>query len=133
MRKLVSLVGVTLIAAGSIARAGIIPGWEASSGKIGFYPITNEFSYYRNVDDTGVDRGSTFQIVSINGFRLWTDFNLEVTGDFNFDFTPGLERDHYFELSLVKPVTSFVSFNYQRVLSTFDPEPVNQFGVRLVF
>jgi len=133
MRKLVSLVGVTLIALGGAARAGMIPGWEAPSGKIGFYPLTNELSYYKNVDDAGADRGTTLQIVSINGFRLWTDFSFEITGDYNFSYTPGMDHDHYFELSLVKPVTPFVSLNYQRVLSTFESEPVNQFGLRLVF
>ena len=132
MRKLVSLVCVTLII-GAAARAGVIPSWDAPSGQIGFHPITNEFSYYHNVNDAGVDRGSTLQIVSINGFRLWTDFSFELTGDYNFSYTPGLDHDHYFELSLVKPVTSFVSLNYQRVLSTFEPDPINQFGVRFVF
>ena len=132
MRKLVSLVCVTLIIGGS-AYAGVIPSWDSPSGQIGFHPITNELAYYHNVDDAGVDRGSTLQLVSINGFRLWTDFSFEVTGDYNFSYTPGLDRDHYFELSLVKPLTSFVSLNYQRVLSTFEPDPINQLGVRLSF
>jgi len=137
MRKLVLLVcmasSLAVLGPNSGVRAGLIPSWEAPSGKIGFYPISNELSYYKNYDDAGEDRGQTLQIVSINSFRLWTTFNFEFTGDFNFDFTPGLNDDHYIELSIVKPVTSFVSLNVQRVISTFEPDPVNQFGIRLVF
>ncbi len=130
MRKLVLL--VCMFTAGT-CYGGMIPSWEAPSGKFGFYPISNEVSLYKNVDDAGEDRGETLQIISINSFKLWTTFNFEFTGDFNFDYTPGLDNDHYIELSLVKPVTSFVSLNVQRVISTFEPEPVNQFGVRFVF
>ena len=137
MRKLVLLVcmasSLAVFGLSSGVRAGLIPSWEAPSGKIGFYPISNELSYYRNYDDAGEDRGQTLQIVSINSFKLGTTFNFEFTGDFNFDFTPGLNDDHYIELSIVKPVTSFVSLNIQRVISTFEPDPVNQFGIRLVF
>lgn len=137
MRKLVLLVCMSAASGcfidATYCQAGIIPSWEAPSGKLGFYPISNEVSFYRNVDDAGVDRGETLQIVSINSFKLWTSFNFEFTGDFNFDYTPGLEDDHYIELSIVKPITSIVSLNVQRVISTFEPEPVNQFGVRLVF
>ncbi len=70
------------------------------------------------------------QIVSINSFKLLTNFNFEFTGDFNFDYTPDYDNDHYIELSIVKPLTNVVSLNVQRVISTFEPEPVNQFGVR---
>lgn len=130
MRKLVLL--VCILVAGQ-SQAGIIPSWASQSGSLGFFPISNEISFYRNVDDAGVDRGQTLQIVSINSFKVLTNFNFEFTGDFNFDYTPGLNGDHYIELSIVKPVTSFVSLNVQRVISTFEPKPVNQFGVRLVF
>jgi hypothetical protein len=130
MRKLVLLVCIFL--AGQ-CQAGMIPSWESQSGKLGFYPISNEVSFYKNVDDAGEDRGETLQVISINSFKLLTTFNFEFTGDFNFDYTPGLDDDHYIELSLVKPVTSFVSLNLQRIISTFEPKPVNQFGVRLVF
>ncbi|MEW6411231.1 MAG: hypothetical protein AB1483_02020 [Candidatus Zixiibacteriota bacterium] len=130
MRKLVLLV---CILAACQSRAGVIPSWESQSGKVGFYPISNEVSFYKNVDEAGTDRGQTLQIISINSFRLLTSFNFEFTGDFNFDYTPGLSDDHYIELSIVKPVTSFVSLNVQRVISTFESESVNQFGVRLVF
>ena len=137
MRKLVLLVcvasAVASFALSTDSQSGIIPSWEAPSGKIGFYPISNEVSYYRNIDDAGEDRGQTLQIISINAFKLGTTFNFEFTGDFNFDYTPGLNDDHYIELSIVKPVSSFVSLNIQRVISTFEPEPVNQFGIRLVF
>ena len=135
MRQLVLLVCVAaLLLITGVANAGnIIPTWESKSGKIGFYPISNEVSYYRNYDDTGENRGQTLQIIAINGFKLLTDFTFEFTADYNFDLTPGLDRDHYVELSIVKPVTSFVSLNIQRVIATFEAEPINQFGVRLVF
>ena len=135
MRQLVLLVCVaaSLLITGTVNAGNIIPTWESKSGKLGFYPISNEVSYYRNYDDTGEKRGQTLQIIAINGFKLVTDFTFEFTADYNFDLTPGLDRDHYVELSLVKPVTPFVSLNIQRVISTFEPEPINQFGVRLVF
>jgi hypothetical protein len=135
MRQLVLLVCVVaplLLSTGALA-GDIIPSYQSSSRQIGFYPISNEVSFYKNYDDSGEDRGQTLQIVSINSFRLWTEFNFEFTADYNFDLTPGLKRDHYVELSLVKPVTGFVSLNVQRVISTFEQEPVNQFGVRVVF
>lgn len=135
MRKLVLLVCVTgslLIPSLTVAE-GLIPSFETPSGQIGFYPISNEISYYKNYDDAGEDRGTTLQIIAINGFKLFTEFSFEFTADYNFDLTPGLNDDHYVELSLVKPVTSFISVNYQRVISTFEPESINQFGVRLRF
>jgi len=139
MRKLVLLVCIVVTAAtapiSSTAdvQAGMIPSWEDQSGHLGFWPISNELSLYQNYDDSGANRGRTFQIVSINSFRLFTSFNFEFTADYNFDFTSGLSRDHYVELSLVKPVTGLFSLNVQRVISTFEDEPINQFGVRLVF
>ncbi|UCE25562.1 MAG: hypothetical protein JSU74_05820 [Candidatus Zixiibacteriota bacterium] len=140
MRQLVLLVCMFTAGLAGLTRcqAGIIPSLEAPSGKLGFYPISNEVSFYKNVDDAAEDRGETLQIISINSFRLWTTFNFEFTGDFNFDCSYDPEvgdyiDDHYIELSIVKPVTSFVSLNVQRIISTFEPEPVNQFGVRLVF
>ena len=137
MRKLVLLVCM-LAAVGCFTsvgqcEGGVLPSWESPSGKLGFYPISNEISFYKNVDDAGADRGETLQIISINSFKLFTSFNFEFTGDFNFDYTPGLNDDHYIELSIVKPVTDFVSINVQRVISTFESESINQFGVRLVF
>ncbi len=136
MRKLVLL--VCMSAAGvagfvGVSECGVIPSWESQSGSLGFFPISNEISFYKNIDDAGADRGQTLQIISINSFRLLTNFNFEFTGDFNFDYTPDYDNDHYIELSIVKPLTNVVSLNVQRVISTFDPEPVNQFGLRLVF
>lgn len=135
MRQLVLLVCVaaSLLITGAVNAGDIIPTWESKSGRIGFYPISNELSYYRNYDDTGDERGQTLQIISINAFKVWTDFSFEFTADYNFDLTPDLDRDHYVELSLVKPLTPFVSLNVQRVISTFEPESINQFGVRVRF
>ena len=135
MRRLVSLVGVviaTLVATVDLS-AGVFPTWESKSKKIGFYPISNQVSLYQNYDDSGDNRGRTLQLIVINGFKLWTDFSFEYTADYNFKLTPGLNRDHYVELSLVKPITPLISLNVQRVISSFEPESVNQFGVRLVF
>ena len=136
MRKLVLLVCMaTAIASGPLsspsAHAGVIPGWEDPSGRFGFTPITNELSFYQNYDDIRTDRGRTLQVVSINSFRLWTDFTFEFTGDFNFDMAPGLDRDHYVELSLVKPVVGCLSLNVQRIISSFEPRSVNQLGLRI--
>ena len=136
MRKLVLLVCIVAtvsLFSPPVLSAGVIPSWEAPSGNLGFYPISNEVSFYWNVDDAGEKRGRTLQIISINSFKVWTSFNFEFTGDFNYDLTPGLDDDHYIELSIVKPVTSIISLNVQRVISTFENEPVNQFGVRLSF
>ena len=135
MRKLVSLVCVvtaTLVATVD-SSAGVIPSWESKSKTFGFYPISNQVSFYKNYDDSGDDRGHTLQLIVINGFKLWTDFSFEYTADYNFEMSPGLKRDHYVELSLVKPITPLISLNVQRVISTFEPESVNQFGLRLVF
>ena len=98
----------------------------------GIYPITNEVSFYKNVDDDGNDRGETIQIIAINTLKIWTEFNFEFTGDFNWDMSPE-NSDHYIELSLVKPVGYNISINYQRIISTFEDKPVNQFGLRLSF
>jgi hypothetical protein len=94
-------------------------------------PYVNEVSFYKNLDDLGRSRGTTLQIISINGFNIGTDFVLEFTGDFNWEMDPFFDRDHYIELSLVKPVFKSLSLNYQRIYSTFYDEPVNQFGFRL--
>lgn len=135
MRKLVMLVCMVtmpLLLHVSVS-AGMIPSWESPDGKIGFFPISNELSLYQNYDDSGEDRGRTLQIISINSFKLLTTFNFEFTADYNYDLTPGLAEDHYVELSIVKPVGSILSLNIQRILSSFEPEPINQFGVRLSF
>jgi hypothetical protein len=98
----------------------------------GIMPITNEVSLYKNVDDDGDERGQTVQIIAINTVKVWTDFNVEFTADFNWDMSY-LKRDHYIELSIVKPVAARVSLNYQRIFSSFEDKPVNQFGFRFSF
>lgn len=134
MRKLILLVGMmATLAVAAPCGAQVLQSWEAPSGDFGFYPVSNEVSVYRNIDDAGANRGTTLQIVAINSFRVFTDFNFEFTADYNWDYTEGLDRDHYVEIGLVKPVTSFLAVNYQRVISSFEPESVNQFGLRLVF
>jgi hypothetical protein len=103
----------------------------------GMSPITNELSFYKNTDDDFNSLGRTLQIISINSFTAFTRFNIEFTGDFNWKMTPemggpGRETyDYYLELSLVKPLTRRLSFNYQRIYGTFVSKPINQFGVRL--
>ncbi len=144
MRKLVLLVCMVTMPTflPLTSWSGILPNWESPDGTLGFFPITNEVSLYENVDDGGNDRGGTLQIVSINSFKLLTTFNFEFTGDFNwrysyrdpFDVSQGMNNyDYYFELSLVKPVTPVVSVNIQRIVSTFEEKPINQFGIRLSF
>lgn len=137
MRQLVLLVGMFalsfLAASSAQGQAGLIPSWEDSSKRFGFYPISNEVSLYANIDDSGDNRGHTLQLVLINSFKVLTTFTFEFTADYNYDLTPGLDNDHYVELSLVKDVTPFVKVNYQRVISTFESEPINQLGMRLVF
>lgn len=100
-------------------------------GKSAVFPITNEISFYKNVDDAGKSRGRTLQLVSINAFHCLTDFSVEVTGDFNWNYDVCKKQDYYLELSLVKPVYKALAVNYQRIYGTFVPEPINQFGVRL--
>ncbi len=43
------------------------------------------------------------------------------------------DHDYYLELSIVKAVTSLLSLNVQRISSTFEEKPINQFGIRLSF
>ncbi len=94
-------------------------------------PITNEISYYKNIDDFGRSRGTTLQLISINMFHVGTDFIFEFTGDFNWDLDLYEDSDYYLELSLVKPIYRSLSVNYQRIYGTFVGEPINQFGLRL--
>lgn len=132
MRKLILLVGmIATLAVAAPIDAQVLQSWEARSGDFGFYPISNEISVYRNIDDAGANRGATLQIVAINSFRVFTEFSFEFTADYNWDYTEGLDRDHYMELGLVKPVVGPLSLNIQRVVSSFEPESVNQVGLRL--
>lgn len=115
------VVGIMLLVAGGLSGA------RAQ----GVAPITNEISWYKNIDDAGSSRGTTLQIISINMFDVGTDFILEFTGDFNWDLDLYEDYDYYLELSVVKPVYKSLSVNYQRIYGTFVTEPINQFGVRL--
>ena len=114
-------------------------GLPSVDGKVfGLYPITNEVSLYKNVDDAGENRGTTVQVIAINSFKIWTEFTFEFTADFNWDMAyefdgSKMNDDHYIELSLVKPVINRVSLNYQRIISTFEAESINQFGIRISF
>jgi hypothetical protein len=102
----------------------------AIEGKVfGLMPVTNEVSFYRNADDVGNDRGETIQIIAINSFKILTEFCFEFTADFNWDMS-GQKRDHYMELSVVKPIARGISVNYQRIISSFENQPINQFGIR---
>ena len=98
----------------------------------GIYPMSNEVSFYKNVDDDGDNRGWTMQIVSINGFKAATDFSFEFTGDFNWDMSSE-NYDYYIELSLVKPIKWGLSVNVQRIEATFEDRGINQIGVRFSF
>ncbi len=111
-------------------------------GKVfGITPLTNEMSFYKNTDDGGADRGHTLQIVAINSLKIWTDFTFEFTADYNFklnyrfdnagEIIGKRDKDHYIELSLVKPIYKTISLNYQRIYTTFEDKPINQFGIRL--
>lgn len=94
------------------------------------YPAVNEVSFYKNAEDDFDNRGWTLQVISINGIKLLTNFTVEFTGDFNWDMSY-LDHDYYIELSFVKPLTSKISFNYQRIFSTFEDNDINQVGLRL--
>lgn len=102
------------------------------SKNVGFYPVSNNVSFYRNIDDLGRDRGRTLQIVSINTIKILTRFDFEYCGDFNWDMSC-FKYDYYMELGIVKPVVANFSVNYQRVISKFENKPVNQLGIRLTF
>lgn len=93
-------------------------------------PYADNISLYKNVDDLGKDRGTTLQIVAINGIKLITDFTFEFTADFNWKLDLVEKHDYYMELSLVKPVYKSLAVNYQRIYGTFVCEPINQFGLR---
>lgn len=136
MTKSISLAVFGTLCILFVTPAGALPPIEGEV--FGIYPITNEISLYKNVDDGGTDRGQTLQIIAINSVKIGTEFIFEFTGDFNWDLAYDCDgdimcSDHYIELSLVKPVYKMVSVNYQRIMSTFEDKPVNQFGVRFSF
>ncbi|MBN2227187.1 MAG: hypothetical protein JW763_07460 [candidate division Zixibacteria bacterium] len=116
-----------------IGLMGVADALPPVEGRVfGIYPISNEVSFYKNIDDNGDNRGWTMQIVSINGFKVATSFNFEFTGDFNWDMSSE-NYDYYIELSLVKPITWGLSFNIQRIEATFEDRGINQVGLRFSF
>ena len=96
-------------------------------------PLVNEISLYENFLDDGDNAGQTLQIISINSVKIYTEFSLEFTADFNRKMTPGTDSDYYIEVGIVKPVWKKVSANYQRIYGTFIDKPINQVGVRYSF
>jgi len=130
MNKCMWLFGLILLI-GLFPRQGFsLPSIEGEV--FGITPITNEVSFYKNVDDYGKDRGQTLQVIAINSFKLLTEFTFEFTADFNWRMS-NMKDDYYIELSIVKPIFGIFSLNYQRIMATFEDKPINQFGFRLSF
>jgi hypothetical protein len=98
---------------------------------LGFTKLVNEISLYQNTDSDFNSRGQTLQVISINTIKVFTEFNFEFTGDFNWDLDLYEDYDYYLELSLVKPVYGPLSFNYQQLHGTFLDGAIHQFGIRL--
>ena len=98
-----------------------------------FMKISDEISFYANTDDDFNAQGRTLQIVALNSFKIGAWFQIEFTGDFNWEMTtlPGKTYDYYIEIGIVKPVWKRLSLNYQRIYGTFVEKPINQFGLRL--
>jgi hypothetical protein len=106
---------------------------SAQTKDFSFELIVNEVSIFQNFLDDSDNAGQTLQIVSINSFKIFTDFNFEFTADFNRKMTPGYNSDYYMEIGIVKPILEKISLNYQRVYGTFIDKPVNQIGIRYSF
>jgi hypothetical protein len=123
-----AIVSVALLMLCPHANAGVILNLDSP---FSFTKLVNEVSLYQNADQDLSDRGRTLQIVSINSFRFFTDFNFEFTGDFNWRLDRYESHDYYLELSLVKPVFGPLSLNYQQIHGTFMDSTIHQFGVRL--
>jgi hypothetical protein len=98
-----------------------------------FMKISDEVSFYANTDDDFNTQGRTLQIVALNSFKIGAWFQIEFTGDFNWEMTtlPGKTYDYYIEIGIVKPIWKKLSLNYQRIYGTFVEKPINQFGLRL--
>lgn len=98
-----------------------------------FMKISDEVSIYANTDDDFNSQGRTLQIVALNSIKIGTWFQVEFTGDFNWEMTtlPGKTYDYYIEVGIVKPIWKKLSLNYQRIYGTFVEKPINQFGFRL--
>lgn len=126
---------VTIVAVVLLCWAGIVyadTGFTAKlSDDLAMTKLVNEISFYRNTDSDFNQRGWTLQIVSINTFHVFTDFNFEFTSDFNWHLDLYKDHDYYMELSLVKPVIGPLSLNYQQIHGTFMGGTIHQFGVRM--
>lgn len=96
----------------------------------GFEKLSDEISFFANTNDEFDTQGRTLQVVAINNVKIGTWFQIEFTGDFNWDMTPGEDYDYYIEVGVVKPIWKNFSLNYQRVYGTFIDDPVNQWGIR---
>jgi hypothetical protein len=96
-----------------------------------FMKLSDEVSFYFNTNDDFNARGRTLQIVAINQVKIGTWFQVEFTGDFNWETTIGVNYDYYIEVGIVKRVWKNFSLNYQRIHGSFVDEPINQFGIRL--
>lgn len=105
----------------------------AGEKAVGFRPLVNDVSLYKNVLDSGVSAGNTLQIVSINQVKLKWWFQVEFTADFNRHLNPGYATDYYLEAGVLKYVLGKVGVNYQRIHGTFVGKPVNQVGIRYSF
>ncbi len=95
-----------------------------------FMKISDEVSYYFNSEDDFDERGRTLQIVAINQVKIGRWFQVEFTGDFNWDVTLDVDYDYYIEVGVVKTVWKNFSVNYQRIYGSFIDEPLNQWGIR---
>ncbi len=100
---------------------------------IGFQPLVNDISVYKNFLDGGSDAGQTLQIISINQVKLKWWFQFEFTADFNRNLTPGYTSDYYIEAGVLTYVTKKIAVNYQRIYGTFVGKPINQIGMRCSF
>lgn len=96
-----------------------------------FMKLCDEVSFFANTNDKFDTRGRTLQVVALNQVKIGTWFQIEFTGDFNWDLDPGYDYDYYIEVGVVKTFWGNLSINYQRIYGTFVEEPVNQFGIRL--
>ena len=67
-----------------------------------FMKLSDEVSFYANTSDKFDTRGRTLQIVAINQVKIGAWFQVEFTGDFNWDLTPGYDYDYYIEIGVVK-------------------------------
>lgn len=97
---------------------------------LGFNKVTDDVSLYKNFQDELDDAGQTLQIVTINSFKLYFWFDLEICLDYNWY---DLGDDYYMEMGLVKPVYKNFKLNYQRIYGTFVNKPINQVGIRFSF